>query len=438
MEKKSMGSFLTVLRKASGMTQKQLAERLNVSDKAVSRWERDECAPDLSLIPVLAEIYRVTSDEILRGQRLDPQSQNPDYDRSKAEKQRNRIIRSTKTKFLCRSLVTVTLSLSGVLLAYILNAEFNKANAGFLVGCIFFVAAAVSLSIFLINGFGAVNDEEWQDSPVENCKGFMILASQWCMGIIAASTAFCIPLAGQSSVPFSDCVLSGVPWILVLATVWLIISITISICLNKKGIVDLKQPLNELRLRCSRLLAVILVVLLGLQVGMIRFLNNNKHLYAPHETHTDVRLFAKLMEEPKTEEGFSMYLDDDTNDVWVFYIEDYDNYESLIIHGYRSQTPYMLHKDEILKELVPTDAERPDGKRSLSKEYGYQFNHYNRTIAYYEINSEEDVVPIYTFTSQQLNEANRILVSINLIYSVAYALAVAVVFLIYNSKSQKL
>ena len=152
MEKKSMGSFLTALRKASGLTQRQLAEKLNVSDKAVSRWERDECAPDLSLIPVLAEIYGVTSDEILRGQRIDPENQNLDYDRSKAEKQRNRILRSTKTKFLCRSLVAVTLSLSGVLLAYILNAEFSKANAGFLVGCIFFVAAAVSQSSFLING----------------------------------------------------------------------------------------------------------------------------------------------------------------------------------------------------------------------------------------------------------------------------------------------
>jgi transcriptional regulator with XRE-family HTH domain len=40
MEKKSMGSFLTALRKASGLTQKQLAEKLNVSDKAVSRWEQ--------------------------------------------------------------------------------------------------------------------------------------------------------------------------------------------------------------------------------------------------------------------------------------------------------------------------------------------------------------------------------------------------------------
>ena len=107
MEKKSMGSFLTVLRKASGMTQKQLAERLNVSDKAVSRWERDECAPDLSLIPVLAEIYGVTSDEILRGQRTDPEKLYQGSDRIKAEKQRNRILRSAKTKFICRSLITV-------------------------------------------------------------------------------------------------------------------------------------------------------------------------------------------------------------------------------------------------------------------------------------------------------------------------------------------
>ena len=65
MQKKSIGQFIAALRKANGMTQKQLGERLNVSDKAVSRWERDECAPDLSLIPVIAEIFSVTSDEIL-------------------------------------------------------------------------------------------------------------------------------------------------------------------------------------------------------------------------------------------------------------------------------------------------------------------------------------------------------------------------------------
>ena len=53
MDKKTIGGFIAVLRKANGMTQKDLAEKLNVSDKSVSRWERDDGAPDLSLIPVI-------------------------------------------------------------------------------------------------------------------------------------------------------------------------------------------------------------------------------------------------------------------------------------------------------------------------------------------------------------------------------------------------
>ena len=69
MEPKTIGNFITTLRKANGMTQKELAEKLNVSDKTVSRWERDDGAPDLSVIPVIAEIFGVTCDELLRGER---------------------------------------------------------------------------------------------------------------------------------------------------------------------------------------------------------------------------------------------------------------------------------------------------------------------------------------------------------------------------------
>ena len=69
MEKKTIGSFISVLRRANGMTQAELAEKLFVSDKTVSRWERDESTPDLTLLPIIADLFGITVDELLRGQR---------------------------------------------------------------------------------------------------------------------------------------------------------------------------------------------------------------------------------------------------------------------------------------------------------------------------------------------------------------------------------
>ena len=123
MEKKTIGSFLTALRKASGMTQRQLAEKLNVSDKAVSRWERDECAPDLSLIPVLAEIYGVTSDEILRGQRTNPDAPPRETDTAKSEKQRKRLLASAQTKFRTGSMISAVIAIIGLISACTCNFE---------------------------------------------------------------------------------------------------------------------------------------------------------------------------------------------------------------------------------------------------------------------------------------------------------------------------
>ena len=438
MEKKSMGSFLTALRKASGLTQKQLAEKLNVSDKAVSRWERDECAPDLSVIPVLAEIYGVTSDEILRGQRMDPEKVNHGIDITKALKQRNRILQAAKTKFISRSLVTVALALVGAILAYILNTEFSKANAGFLVGSIFFIAAAVCQTLILISGFTSITDEDWQEAPVEHCKGFMLLTSEWCLGVIGTAMGLCIPLAGNSNVPLVDCVLRGAKWVLAISLIILVISIAVNLCLKRKGSVDLKQPLNKVRLQTGTLLALVLVLLLVIQVGMNSILVGNKHIYAHHDTVTDLRLFYNLIQEPKTEDGFEMHLAEDTNDIWVFYVEDYYDFEYRENYGTYKQTVYMLHKDEILKELIPTDAEHPAGKRSFTKEYGYQFAHLNRAVPYFELSDKENLAPIYTFNVEQLAAANRNLISINLIYLLTYAGAAAAVLLVYNSKAKKL
>ena len=70
MEKKTLGSFLSALRRAQGLTQQEVADRLAVSNKAVSRWERDEAMPDILLLPAIADLFGVTVDELLRGERL--------------------------------------------------------------------------------------------------------------------------------------------------------------------------------------------------------------------------------------------------------------------------------------------------------------------------------------------------------------------------------
>ena len=67
--KMTLGAFIAQLRKEKALTQKQLSEILGVSDKTVSHWEREESAPDISILPSLADILGVTADELLAGEK---------------------------------------------------------------------------------------------------------------------------------------------------------------------------------------------------------------------------------------------------------------------------------------------------------------------------------------------------------------------------------
>ncbi len=71
INKNTFGEFLAAQRKEKGYTQKELAARLFVSDKAVSKWERGLSMPDISLLMPLADILDVTVTELLEGRKLD-------------------------------------------------------------------------------------------------------------------------------------------------------------------------------------------------------------------------------------------------------------------------------------------------------------------------------------------------------------------------------
>ena len=74
----TLGERIAYFRKESGMTQEQLAEKCSVTAQAVSKWENGLTAPDISLLPRLAELFGTTTDELLGVRRAETVAVNPE------------------------------------------------------------------------------------------------------------------------------------------------------------------------------------------------------------------------------------------------------------------------------------------------------------------------------------------------------------------------
>lgn len=146
MEKKTIGAFIAALRKANGLTQQELADRLGVSNKAVSRWERDECVPDLLLIPAIAEIFGVTCDELLKGERI---FSVPEQEKSepKVEKQMKALVNRSISRFKTSISISVSLSVMGYLCMLGISYGFYRPTLAFFVMALFLVGAGLVATI---------------------------------------------------------------------------------------------------------------------------------------------------------------------------------------------------------------------------------------------------------------------------------------------------
>lgn len=214
MEAKTIGSFISALRRASGMTQREFAERLNVSDKTVSRWERDEGAPDLTLIPVIAEIFGVTCDELLRGERRSPEERRPTAGNpepaesasaeseipaaptytAKAEKQRSYIIRTTLARHRNLSLTAAAVAGIGFLGAMIFNTAFTRAYLGFFLAAILYLAAVIC-EVMVLNGTLAAVTEDLADETELAVFRYRVYADARAVFVLVAILlGACIPL----------------------------------------------------------------------------------------------------------------------------------------------------------------------------------------------------------------------------------------------------
>lgn len=152
MAEKSMGSFMASLRKERRMTQAELAEKLGVSDKAVSRWERDDSAPDISLLLTIADIFSVTTDELLKGERNNKQEIGSKLDKAKSG---NNLINYTIFSFL--STFTAFIALLAALDS---RLNFLYGRGSFIISIIFYFIAFIIELFSTANACSAVKSED--------------------------------------------------------------------------------------------------------------------------------------------------------------------------------------------------------------------------------------------------------------------------------------
>lgn len=125
MDQIKIGKFIAECRRAHELTQAQLAERLNVTDKAVSKWETGRSIPDAAIMLALCDVLGITVNELLSGERLDTDRNDPKneqllLDMAKAVSQKEKIIWSAMWVIMGVSMIAM---IAGIFLAAFLIPE---------------------------------------------------------------------------------------------------------------------------------------------------------------------------------------------------------------------------------------------------------------------------------------------------------------------------
>ena len=121
MTRQTIGAFLATQRKAHGYTQEEVADKLGISNRTLSKWETDRSSPDILYLPALADLYGVTVDEILRGERAKREEQplSPE-EHAKKEEQAQRAKRALQKRalasFSARTYIAYGVAAGGMLL----------------------------------------------------------------------------------------------------------------------------------------------------------------------------------------------------------------------------------------------------------------------------------------------------------------------------------
>jgi len=143
MNAKKTGQFIAALRKTNGLTQQEVADALGLTDKTVSKWECGNGFPDITALPALAELFEVSADEILRGERITKPEKQEEAQKNTAEQ--TEFFVQTKGK---KIKLLLSAALGGVFCAFILMyVLLTSFSVGSLLSCgiSLFLCAAIAV-----------------------------------------------------------------------------------------------------------------------------------------------------------------------------------------------------------------------------------------------------------------------------------------------------
>lgn len=162
MEQAKIGAFIAEMRKSKKLTQKQLAEQLNISDKTISKWECGKGLPEVSLMLPLCEILEINVNELLSGEKLSMEN----YHEKAEENMMNLLEEKTesKKKIIISFIIAITSAIT--LTIFVLLAGYTDFSTLTKILLIAYGALVVILGI----GIAVVLDRDTGSFECPNCQ----------------------------------------------------------------------------------------------------------------------------------------------------------------------------------------------------------------------------------------------------------------------------
>ena len=174
MDQIKIGKFIAEERKRKGYTQKQLSERLEISDKTISKWERGNGFPEVSLLLPLCNELEITVNELLSGERVSEE----DY-RKKAEENMVNLVREaqeSKNKIILSAMVAVLTIFAAVPLIIVsgLPAMENWMRVLLIVIGLVVIVGGIAIACILDREAGAYECPDCNNRFVPDMKSYVL------------------------------------------------------------------------------------------------------------------------------------------------------------------------------------------------------------------------------------------------------------------------